>query len=243
MESRFDKLISQTLCEIKEAVAQPNSCAAPDFIDICPDGLITEKLDRIISLLEEENLQRYDWEFSCSDVGLVRVRIDTSTGVSTVFNLDGTVNTTAILEPCSSSVESDPVIICSLGEQYVLWIVKEDGVPNGITYFTDKSGAVITPIPITDYTIGKCNTSAPKVWSGTADDISTAIPFNSLVIIKPDCCVVDIDTSAGIITVPKGISTYSTIVFDSLVTLNSVTVSGNAVLCDPRKVSLILNSK
>lgn len=201
-------------------------------------------MDRIIELLEEEILQKYDWEFSCSDEGLKRVRLDTNTGEQVVYNLDGSANTTATLEPCSSSVESDPVKICSLGVEYILWVVKEDGVPTGEVYFTDKGGQVVPPIPVNDYTVGNCNVSDPAVWSGDATQVGSSIEAHSFSIYKPECCLIEVQTSVGNIIIPQGLTYYSSITFDSLVSVTGINVLiGNPVLCALNKIYLFLNRK
>lgn len=241
--------IYKILCQISKntqtiggTVTVDSSCASPLITDICDTGVLAGKLDTLIGLLQEEVLQKFDYEYVCSDEGLKISQLDTSTGATVLFNLNGTVNTTATVQACSSSVESDSTPICILGVPALMWVVKQDGVPTGTVYYTDKAGAVIPAPALTDYVLGDCSVACdPQVWSGTADNIAGIIPATSFLIYKPECCSVTLTTSVGTITIPPGPTAYSSSVFDCPITITNVTVSGSAVLCAPSRVHILIN--
>lgn len=221
--------IVKAVCAVEAAVGDlalkisaGSSCATPTFVDACTGSLIEQRLTEIRDLLQ---VTEFDYEFVCTDEGVKIVQLDTKTGAKTVLNIDGTVNTSAIIEPCSSSVESDAAKICIGGVPALMWVVKENGVPNGAVYYTDKEGQLISAPSPSSYTLGECvGECQPQIWTGDGTQIGSSIPFHSAVITKPECCIVDIVTSAGTIRMGRGEISYSTILFTCPITITAVNV-------------------
>lgn len=76
-----------------------------------------------------------------------------------------------------------------------------------------------------------CNLSCTAYMDSAINDPAPAFePFNEFIIKKPSCCVLTVTTSAGEITIPKGVEAFTSIKFDCLV--EDLTLSGCDDLTD-----------
>lgn len=112
---------------------------------------------------EKDFAEVYKCDVNTGNTILIRTVLDhdTNTYVTTYFDLVlGAVwagsPATDLTECASNSLESDQVIGCDGGVQVVQWIVKDNGQPTGVVYYTDAAGAVVTPVA---WTPGDCPTA------------------------------------------------------------------------------------
>jgi hypothetical protein len=85
--------------------------------------------------------------------------------VPTYFDLvtgaDWTGNPATDLIECSDvDTESDPLIGCDGGLPVTQWVVKTNGQPTGVVYYTDATGAIVTPVA---WTPGACSTASVQI--------------------------------------------------------------------------------
>jgi len=124
---KFDKAMLRTLCEVRDLLA---------------------------SLSGGPVVPEYDYEPVCTDEGTKILRYDNQSGAQALLNVDNTVNVTATVQPCENGIESDPVLVCASGTTLTMWVVKQDGQPTGVLYFTDNTGAIV-PAPVS-FNLGAC---------------------------------------------------------------------------------------
>lgn len=104
------------------------------------------------------------------DTRVVAVVSYSLTGVPTTayYNLDGTpyAGDPTLLVSCEGpELESDAQLWCDNGAQVTQWIVKSNGQPTGVSYWTDASGVVIpAPVPGPTLTVGICTVATVNRW-------------------------------------------------------------------------------
>lgn len=105
---------------------------------------------------------------------------------------------------CSDiDVESDSIEGCGDGQSVIQWVLKKDGIPTGVVYYTNLAGTVI-PTPLT-FVIGKCPeiVAPPEVPNGITyiDDINVNNPqpviVKSLTITKQSGGDIEISFDGG----------------------------------------------
>jgi hypothetical protein len=109
---------------------------------------------------EKDFAEVYKCDANTGNTILIRTVLDhdTNTYVTTYYDLvvgaDWAGSPATDLTECTSNaLESDQVIGCDGGVQVVQWIVKDNGEPTGVVYYTDISGAIVTPVA---WTPGEC---------------------------------------------------------------------------------------
>jgi len=208
--------------------------------DIVNSGLdIAQVTDSVFCTGAPDATESFSYSLVCTDQGNKLLKVNNTTGVTSVLNLDGSAST-AVVQDCST-LESDAAVICVLGTPALMWVVKENGVPNGDVYFTDAFGIVIPTPPF--FTLGQCevDTCTPTISDAFGDDLSTLLPGTSFVITKPDCCRVQIVTSAGTFTLREKETYYGTTDFNCPITITSVAIISGS--CSTQNVHIISNNK
>ncbi len=102
---------------------------------------------------------------------------DTSAFVTTYFDLvlgaTWAGNPATDLTECqSNALESDQIIGCDGGVAVTQWIVKDNGQPTGVVYYTDVTGAVVTPVA---WTPGACVTAEVTRSVDVIDDCAGTV--------------------------------------------------------------------
>lgn len=153
--------------------------------------------------------------------------VDLSTGAAWT----GDVTT---LQPCGSNAESDPVLMCDNGVQFLRHIVKKDGEPTGVKFDTKLDGTIYTVTDEASVTYGECKAACtPDISSATADDLSGLRPGHSISIQKDACCKLNVSTSAGDFMVAKNVTGYAIGGFECPVSVTGVDVlEGTCALAD-----------
>lgn len=73
----------------------------------------------------------------------------------------------AVLESCGgATIESDPRDACVNGQDLTQWVVKSEGVPTGVVFFTDAAGQLVEVEAGAEISFGQCQTSCAKAPLG-----------------------------------------------------------------------------
>ena len=141
------------------------------------------------------------------------------------------------LEACpDTDTESDPQAVCVDGEDMVQWVVKSDGKPTGVVYYTYPDGSLATVAAGAVISIGSCVAATvcdPTISSAPGDTLAGLLPGHSISIQKDSCCMVEVVTSAGSYIIRKGMTAHSTADFACPVTVTAVNIlSGNCTPAD-----------
>lgn len=73
-----------------------------------------------------------------------------------------------------------------------------------------------------------------------SETVTSYIPFTNIVVCKPDCCMVTVETSAGTFRVRPEMKCFHSSTFECDVELLNITIEGD---CDPSQVYAILENK
>lgn len=127
---------------------------------------------------EKDFAEVYKCDANTGNTILIRTVLDhdTNTYVTTYYDLvvgaDWAGSPATDLTECTSNaLESDQVIGCDGGVQVVQWIVKDNGEPTGVVYYTDISGAIVTPVA---WTPGECPVAEVTRTVDVIDDCAGA---------------------------------------------------------------------
>lgn len=210
------------------------------------------KLQDIILTLSNQNTpNKNDWEVVClsNDGGVTIV-----TGIAVFDVLNGTPTTKYYIDnievtgytivSCDKPIQYDyeKELVCVDGLSFTKWYVWDktgDGLPNLVTIlWLDETDAVVAaPDPLLINNVN-CKVCLPTISDAFADDLSTLLPGTSFTITKPDCCKIQIVTSAGTITLREKETYYSTTDFKCPITVTGITiVSGTCSLADIHIIS------
>lgn len=181
------------------------------------------------------------------DGSQILLQYDVSVAPMTVVAMiDATTGTpwtgdiTTLVKCPSGEVESDPVLMCDGGVQFIRHITKKQGEPTGAAFDTDLKGALYTVTNEAAVTVGACAPAvAPFMGSTSAAAFTPPVECTSFAVSKPECCELAITTSVGEITLQVGVTSYATQVYKDPFTVTAVTATG--VGCDPAEVSLTFN--
>jgi len=141
-----------------------DTCAATVDVDVSQVVQAVLASGTVIYTKKCPNETEFDTAILCDSVGggqVVVVVTYSPAGIptSTFYNLDGTPFTGDVgdLIVCSRDLESDQVEWCNNDADVTQWIIKENGVPTGTSYWTDAAGMVI-PSPAAGPTLvrGAC---------------------------------------------------------------------------------------
>lgn len=110
----------------------------------------------------------FDSEILCdpaTGTRVITVITYTNAGLPTLeaflFDMSPYTGDLAALVKCDEETESDQILWCSGTENLTQWIVKVEGQPNGVVYWTDAAGAVIPePADLTLLRRGPCDFAA-----------------------------------------------------------------------------------
>jgi hypothetical protein len=146
----------------------------------------------------------------------------------------------ATLVSCGGpALESDDRDVCVDGVSLSQWVVKKDGEPTGVVYYTDAAGQLVAVPATAVITVGACAAAAlePEISDGFGDDLGTLLPsdnfiFDATAACSTPPCVFEIVTDAGTFRIRAG-SAITTKTFSSKVTVQSVSVlSGTCSIAD-----------
>lgn len=176
--------------------------------------------------------------------GVVEFDISTVPATKTIYLFDGSLATGYEVVPCDKPMQYDyeKEVICVDGLNYTKWYVWDkfgDTLPNLVTIlWLDENDAVVAapdPILINN---ANCKVCLPTISDAFADDLSTLLPGTSFTITKPECCRIQVITSAGTITLKEKETYYSTTDFKCPITITGITiVSGTCSLADIHIIS------
>jgi hypothetical protein len=173
------------------------------------------------------------------DVSVVPPELLSATNLNTGAPFTGDAKE---LVSCGGGADVEQEVFCDNGTPFIRWFVMDSqGKPTGTYFDTDYKGVAYTPVesplPIVR---GDCVAATIEtISSATGDDLSALLPGKSFSFTKPECCVVEVDTSIGSFILGKGVQVYSTRLYESPFTVNSVTVISGA--CTPASVNVIQN--
>ena len=211
-----------------------NTCANPVPVFFCPPEI--PKIDPEVVCLS-------------NDGGVTIVKgwevFDVSTNPPTSKLYIGGVEVTGYtVVPCDKPMQYDyeKEVVCVNGLNYTKWYVWDkfgDTLPNLVTIlWLDENDAVVAapdPILINN---ANCKVCLPTISDAFANDLSTLLPGTSITITKPDCCRIQVITSAGTITLREKETYYSTTDFKCPITITGITiVSGTCSLSDIHIIS------
>jgi hypothetical protein len=142
----------------------------------------------------------------------------------------------------SSGLESDDDDVCVDGEFLRRHIVKKDGKPTGVVWYTDQStGALVSPPPGAVLVPGKCETApVQSVSSATANNLSGLLPGTSFSFLKTAACDVRVTTSVGSFIIPADATSYCTQTFKAPFAVTGLEVVDGT--CDLSTITIISNS-
>lgn len=156
----------------------------------CPET--NQLLTDILAVLNEP---RFDPLLLCNptDNSIVIGVFDEETTILVYQNPDGTPYTGPTPVKCDDKeLESDPIDYCANGVAYTKWVVKDNGEPTGVVFWTDETDAIV-PAP-TDAVKGDCEVCecvGEDFFTTVTADGTTTIPFEAKNIsITPNgkCC-------------------------------------------------------
>lgn len=194
----------------------------PHAVPVSPDGPNPNHDYEVVTRCDPDTdaqiLIQYD--VSVSPPAVVAM-IDLTTGEAWT----GDVTT---LQSCGgASAESDPVLMCDGGVEFLRHIVKTNGEPTGVKFDTKLDGTLYTVVDEAGLKVGACAAEVvcePDISSATADDLSLLRPGHSISVQKGNCCKIKVTTSAGAFIVAKTVTGYSTGNFKCPVSVSAVEV-------------------
>lgn len=101
----------------------------------------------------------FQWDVRTNPPTLV-----SATDLTTGLPFTGDANALIACGSTSASVQTNEV--CYNGQTLTQWVVTEDGIPTGVVYYTDVSGAIVEDVDPTQLTSGKCEASCAKAPLG-----------------------------------------------------------------------------
>ena len=125
--------------------------------------------DKVVSCGQGTTVTEFDHTLLCApgNVIVISVVSYSATGVPTIsyYNLDGTPYVGPQPTRCSDTLESDAQLICVSGTSELLqWIVKDNGQPTGVVYYTDLTGAIVPAPGAGTFTFGPCSQTNDQVF-------------------------------------------------------------------------------
>lgn len=216
-------LIHDTLCNIAKSISTstaPTSVIDPEVVCLSNDGGLT-----IVK-------------------GIVEFDTSTIPSTKTIYLFDGSLATGYEVVPCDKPMQYDyeKEVVCVDGKSWTKWYVWDktgDGVPNlvSILWLDETDAPIAAPNPLL-INNENCKVCLPTISDAFGDDLSTLLPGTSFTITKPDCCRVQVITSAGTITLREKETYYSTTDFKCPITVTGITIaSGTCSLADIHIIS------
>ncbi len=112
---------------------------------------------------------------------------------------------------------------CSVIVPFFMVNVLQGGVSIGqLLYELD----MVTPYEPVGEVICCVNPCQPYVESFTGEAVPGVMPYNSLLVFKPDCCELTVTTDAGVVTLPASVNSWSPECFDC--ELTELSIDGSA---------------
>ena len=205
------------------------------------------KLQDIFLTLSNQNTpNKNDWEVVClsNDGGVTIV-----TGIAVFDVLNGTPTTKYYIDnievtgytivSCEASGKDREILsVCVDGKTWTKIIVFEDGSPITFLWLDETDAVVVAPDPLLINNTNCISACLPTISDAFADDLGTLLPGTSFTITKPNCCKIQVVTSAGTITLREKETYYSTTDFKCPITITDIAiVSGTCSLADIHIIS------
>jgi len=233
----FDKLHS-IFCSIRDglSVSVTNDCTKPIPVYFC-DQQSTQIDPESVCLTNDGGITIINgWEV-----------FDISTNPPTSKLYIGGIEVTGYsVVSCDKQMQYDyeKERICVDGETWTKWYVWDktgDGTPSLVSVlWLDKNDLVVMPPDQTLINNIKCNQSCiPTISDAFGNDLSSLLPGTSFIITKPECCRINVITSAGSFTLIDGETYYGTDTFRCPITINSINIISGS--CSLDKIHVISN--